>query len=184
MVADLPSDGGGPGARRGRAEALYTSVVALLTPIAASDRDVLSQLLSEYLRELAALVNGDWDPDAYPFLDAQWTEVGRHPLFIRASEEIVGLALVRDPMSTGSGLNQMADFYVKPAQRGTGLAARAARAIFKRFPGRWELQVHDLNKRGIEFWLRCIEEVSTVPPKTRLLDFQGELKHHYLFDVA
>lgn len=155
-----------------------------LRPIPESEREALAAMLEDHLTELATLVDGDWDPAHYPFLDAQWSELGRHPLFIHTSGENVGFAIVRDPRSTGSGLNQMSEFYVVPAYRGTGLAAGAARAVFGRFPGRWELQVHERNERAQRFWLKCIEEVSRKSPKVRNLDFNGELKQHYLFEVA
>ncbi len=107
----------------------------LLTPIEASQKGLLRALLSEYLTELKALVDGDWDPANYPFLDVQWSDWGRHPFFICEGDTPVGFTLVRDPHSTGTGLMQVGEFFIQPHLRGTGIAKRAACAVFERFPG-------------------------------------------------
>ena len=158
--------------------------MTLIRPATLDDRPQLQALLLDYLTELRDLVDGDWNPEEYPFLDVQWTESGRHPLFIRSSGANVGFAIVRDPMSTGTGLHQLTDFYLRTEHRGTGLATRAAHTVFRRFPGRWELQVHTQNERGAQFWCRCIEQISSAPPRVRDLDFDGEIKKHYLFEVG
>jgi predicted acetyltransferase len=152
--------------------------------VSASEREALSGMLEDYLTELASLVGGDWDPANYPFLDAQWSELGRHPFFICRGSEPVGLALVRDPHSTGTGLTQIGEFYVAPEHRGTGLADWAATALFRRFPGRWELTVHASNARADRFWLRCISAACVGRPRVRALQAEGDTVRQYLFDVA
>ena len=157
--------------------------MSVLVPVPRSEKSILKALITEYLTELRGLVDAHWNPEIYPFLDAQWTEPGRHPFFIRKSNANVGLVIVRDPISTGTGLTQLSEFYVIPRHRGTGLAMRAAHATFRRFPGQWELQVHKRNERGRRFWRTCIEQISTMPPKVRDLNFDGEEKEHHLFKV-
>jgi predicted acetyltransferase len=158
--------------------------MALLRLATPADRSEFKSLLLDHLTELSELVDGNWDHEEYPFLDVLWSEPGRHPLFIRSSEANVGFAIVRDAMSTGTGVHDLAEFYLRTEHRGTGLATRAAHTIFLRFPGRWELQVHTQNERADRFWARCIEEVSITPPRIRDLDLNGELKKHYLFEVS
>lgn len=158
--------------------------MTLLRPIAATQKDVLRAHVTAYLTELKDLVDGDWDPAAYPFLDVQWSDWGRHPFFICVQDADVGFALVRDPQSTGTGLMQMTEFFIQPSHRGTGIASRAACAIFERFPGQWELQVHQRNPRAIRFWQSCIDKVAQGAPRIRQLDFDGEIKQHMMFDVA
>jgi predicted acetyltransferase len=155
-----------------------------LRPIPESEREALAAMLEDYLTELATLVDGDWDPAHYPFLDVQWSELGHHPFFICSGTERVGLALVRDPHSTGTGLTQVSEFYVAPEYRSTGLADRAAIALFRRFPGQWELTVHVINARADRFWLRCIRAAGVGSPKVRTLEEEGGTVRQYLFDVA
>ena len=155
----------------------------LLMPIAASQRDALRTHLTAYLTELKDLVNGDWDPADYPFLDVQWSDWGRHPFFICDEGVPVGFTLVRDPQSTGTGLMQLSEFYIQPTHRGTGIASLAACAVLERFPGTWELQVHQRNPRAIRFWRACIDKVAEGPLRERPLDFDGELKQHMMFVV-
>jgi predicted acetyltransferase len=48
------------------------------------------------------------------------------------------------------------EFFVLNQYRGTGVAARAARDVFDRFRGRWQLHVLPRNTRAIAFWRRTI----------------------------
>ena len=68
------------------------------------DRDTIARLLNDYFRELAphrGRAVGPTDAAGYPYLDAYFSEPGRHPFLIRRHESVVGLALIRGPSSTG-----------------------------------------------------------------------------------
>jgi predicted acetyltransferase len=117
-------------------------------------------MLRDYLQELSELVDGDWDSAAYPFLDEQWSEPGRHPFFIVHKAVRAGLLLVRDERSTLTEWRQIAEFYIAPDFRATGLAQAAAQAAFEFFPGHWELTVHQDNTRAVRFWQRCAATTS------------------------
>jgi len=137
-------------------------------------------MLEDYLTELGRLVGGDWDPQDYAWLDVQWSEPGRHPFFILFEGERVGFALVRESQSTGTGLIQMGEFYLGGSHRGTGLAGRAAGALFRRFPGRWEFSAHLGNPRAVQFWQRIIEAECGAKPQMRTVDDV----RFFSFDVA
>ena len=83
-------------------------------------------MLQDCLREFSAFDGGR--PDAqgrfdYPYLDAYWQEEGRSPfVFLREGNE-VGFAFVR---RLGEIEVEMAEFYVMPRFRRTGVAQGAA----------------------------------------------------------
>jgi len=147
------------------------------------DRPVLESLLNAYLTELRTLVHGDWDPAAYPWIELQWSELGRYPFIILHEGTAAGLALIRCPLSTKNGLHQVAEFYLAPQHRGQGLAAHAATTLFKRFPGKWELTAHEQNDRAIAFWTRVIASVTQQPMRQRRLHSDDATRIHFLFSV-
>lgn len=127
-----------------------------------SDADLVSSLLDEYLLELGSyqdVPSGTTTSAPYPYLNAYWSEPGRHAFIIQYGGHSVGFALVRDPTSTKSAVYQLAEFYIKPESRRLGIGRRAVRAIWRRFPGKWELQVHTQNSAAVQFWESCIKAV-------------------------
>lgn len=79
-------------------------------------------MLQDCLREFSAFDGGTPDGQGrfdYPYLDAYWQEEGRSPLvFVREGNEI-GFAFVR---RLGEIEVEMAEFYVMPRFRRTGVA--------------------------------------------------------------
>ncbi len=135
-----------------------------------SDAPLIESLLDDYLRELSThreVPVGSTDSGSYPYLDYYWTERCRHAFIFRCSGRAVGFALVRDPASTESDVNELAEFYIKPESRRLGIGHRAVRAIWKRFPGNWELQVYLRNSAAVQFWGSCIEAATGQTPQAR-----------------
>jgi predicted acetyltransferase len=122
------------------------------------DRDILARLLDDYLHELAThreRPRGATCSRGYLYLDAYFSESGRHPFVMRRHGSVAGFALIRGPESTGRRW-EVAEFYVVPGNRGAGVGAAALASIWQRFPGDWELQVHIRNADAIRFWLSCV----------------------------
>ncbi len=123
-------------------------------------RNVIDQMLQDCLREFSAFDGGK--PGAqgrfgYPYLDAYWQEEGRSPfVFLREGNEI-GFAFVR---SLGEGEVEMAEFYVVPSFRRTGVARVAAKKLFHRFPGQWLVRHHEANEPARALWAKVINEVA------------------------
>jgi hypothetical protein len=64
------------------------------------DREILARMLDDYLHELAAhreRAVGATNSRDYPYLDAYFSESGRHPFLIRQQGSVVGLALISQP---------------------------------------------------------------------------------------
>ncbi|HEB0101022.1 TPA: GNAT family N-acetyltransferase [Serratia marcescens] len=119
-----------------------------------AQRPLLAVMLSDCLRELGA--DGD-----YPYLPLYWREVGRYPYLILSDRQTAGFALVR---RLDSVTVEMAEFYIKPEWRRTGLGLRAARALFVQHPGGWSLSVSPDNPRGLAFWRAVIPAGATTEP--------------------
>ena len=150
-----------------------------------SDTDLINSLLDEYLLELGSyrdVPSGATNSVSYPYLDAYWSEPGRRAFIIQYGGHSVGFALIRDPTSTKSAVYQLAEFYIKPESRRLGIGRRAVHAIWKRFSGQWELQVHTRNSTAVQFWESCIEAVTSEPPQVR--EVQGRDGKRIQFDFS
>lgn len=160
------------------------SVEKIAQRVSAADRPTLLRLLDEYLGELHREVGKPaHQPGSYPYLDAYFTEPGRHAFLLRADGEPAGFALVREGQSTGGAI-QMAEFYVHPSQRRNGLGRAAASAIFTQFPGNWDLQVHARNERGVAFWSSCARALAQGPVRETALNADDGPRIQLEFSIA
>jgi ribosomal protein S18 acetylase RimI-like enzyme len=122
-------------------------VPVAVRPAEPSDRELLRQLLFDYLLEF------DGRTDSYPYFDAYWIEPERLPFLIEDGSDVVGLCLVRVRDDGWS----IAEFYVIPdrRRRGVGRAAVEAVALLARNAGAAQLEakVHPDNQEALPFWL-------------------------------
>lgn len=54
------------------------------------------------------------------------------------------------------GVRDMAEFFVARTARGRGVGARAARSLFERFGGHWEVRQTASNSAALAFWRNVI----------------------------
>ncbi len=151
-----------------------------------SDADLINSLLDEYLLELGSyrdVLSGATTSASYPYLDAYWSEPGRHVFIIQCDSNVVGFALIRDPTSTKSAVYQLAEFYIKPESRHLGIGRRAVCAILKRFPGQWDLQVHTRNFAAVQFWESCIEAIASELFQRREIQTRDGRRIQFRFSV-
>jgi predicted acetyltransferase len=126
----------------------------LVDPASASERDVVARLLELYAHDFSERNGADVGDDGtygYRYLDAYWTEPDRHPFLVRVDGRLAGLALVR----TGPPID-MAEFFVLHKYRRGGVGTDAARAVFARFPGEWQVRQQWENAGAIDFWRTAI----------------------------
>lgn len=144
-----------------------------LTLATRGDAHLIEAMLDRYLAELASHRErpvGAIDAASYRYLDAYCSEPGRHAFLIRRNDQVVGFALIRGPESTGSATSQVAEFYIAAEFRRLGVGRCAAAAIWRRFPGTWELQIHRRNAAAVRFWSSCVATESGHPPEIRVVD--------------
>ncbi len=143
-----------------------------IAPVSAAKRTILANLLQLYLYDWSELGRGT--PGALPArfahvgddgrfaeypLDPYFLEVGNHPLFIRHEEQLAGFALVRTQRGRlgGGEIFDMAEFFILRTYRRLGVGLAAARLVFDRFEGPWEVRQRHGNEGATAFWRRAIE---------------------------
>ena len=124
---------------------------------------VLANLLELYAHDFSEFVELKLGPDGrfgYERLQLYWKEPGRHPFIITAGGQLAGFVFIRrgSEISGDAEVWDMAEFFVVRGFRRRGVGVRAAREIWKRFPGKWEVRVLDRNRKALEFWRRAIGE--------------------------
>jgi predicted acetyltransferase len=132
-----------------------------------ADKPVVRRLLELYLHDFSDFTGADVDARGrfgYEFLDVYWTDPDRAPFLFRLAGRWCGFALVRigDP-------HDMAEFFVLRKYRRGGVGLAAAREVFARFPGRWQVREMRSNVDATAFWRRAIpvpfieEEIAAGP---------------------
>jgi len=138
------------------------SVEARVIPAGAQDQPVLRRLMSLYVYDFSELIGLDVEEDGafeLPELTPYWRDPWRHPFFIRADGKLAGFALVhgRSRLTGADGIHDMAEFFVLRKYRRRGVGEQAARELFGRFPGPWEVRERSANLDAIAFWRRVID---------------------------
>ena len=129
-----------------------TSVEVVEAAIA--EKSVLSRLLELYQHDFSEYVDADVDAHGrygYQYLDHYWTEPDRHPFLFRVDGRWAGFALVR-----AGTPHDMAEFFVMRKYRRLGVGVQAARALFARFPGEWQVRQVKQNGAATIFWREAI----------------------------
>lgn len=88
-----------------------------------------------------------------------WTRDDHFAYLIQRQGELAGFALVRrgSRVSHRSDVMDVAEFFVLRGARGQGVGTRAAHALFRTFPGAWEVRVRRTNPGALQFWARAAE---------------------------
>ena len=136
-----------------------------LTPVPESQKKIITNLIQLYKYDFSEFAEigsryGEVGPDGrftYEGLDSYWREDGWVPLTVEADGRLAGFVLV----NRWSALNRLldhsvAEFFVLRKYRRIGVGSRAARVLFERWPGRWEVTVARYNKPALSFWRKAI----------------------------
>jgi predicted acetyltransferase len=121
-----------------------------------SDKAALFSDLQHYLREL--MQYGTFSPvnGIFPYrrLDAYWGSPDRWPFWAEANGRSAGFALVR---RRDDGCMEMAEFYIHPAHRRSGVGLAFARSLLGMFSGTWIISEYRVNVAAVAFWRRVVE---------------------------
>ena len=135
-----------------------------LRPIRRSEVGAVRWLIQLYIYDLGGAY---WDVERNgAFARAVWhrhfwSGPGRHLFVMRVRGRLAGFALVRDRAQfAGSGTREVGEFFVLRKYRRRGVGTRAALALFKAFPGQWELSELSWNDAAQRFWRRLIRRVA------------------------
>ena len=125
-----------------------------IVPVPYGDKEVLRRLIEFYDYDYSEYLG--WDVNehgafGYRYLDHYWTDPDRHPLLIRVDGRLAGFALVRAGQP-----HDMAEFFIMRKYRRAGIGTEAARSVFRRFPGDWQVRELEANVGATSFWRRAI----------------------------
>ena len=104
-----------------------------------------------------------------------WTRDDHFPYLIKQREQLAGFALVREGsrVTGASDVMDVAEFFVLRGMRRKGVGRRAAHALFRSFPGAWEIRVRRTNAAAIPFWSRAAETWTGQPPASSPFSIEG-----------
>lgn len=119
----------------------------------AANMYVYRNICQSYEGEFSAITGKLPDEHGLFALD---TELGGtvHGFLLYEGQAPVGLAALR----LDNGYNEVCEFYVLPALRGKGLGRCFAHALWRRFPGQWEVKQLEGALAATSFWLGTIGE--------------------------
>jgi predicted acetyltransferase len=139
-----------------------------ISPAGYQELTTLRNLFELYSHDFSEIDGADVDESGlygYNFLDLYWTDPNRFPFLIRVDGRLAGFVLVRKDSyfpeieASGSGLSWLiAEFFVMRKYRRMGIGKLAARELFDRFPGRWEVAQIEGNDAALLFWRKVIGE--------------------------
>jgi predicted acetyltransferase len=157
-----------------------------VVPAAPEQEPILANLFELYAHDFSEFLDLTLGPDGrfgYKHLHSYWEEPGRHPFIIKAGGRLAGFAFVRrgSEVSNDAEVWDVAEFFVARGFRGRGVGTRAAREVWRKFPGSWEVRVIERNQKAKEFWRRAINEFlgGAVEPTTFARD--GQRWHVFSF---
>ena len=131
-----------------------------LDPVSVDEKEILRNLMEKYDYEFSQYDNRDVNPlglYGYDWLDCYWTEEGRYPFFIRVDGKLAGFAMIGNFMEVFQDAQYcMSEFFVMYKYRRRGVGSTAAKAVFDRLPGVWELKRHPENRGSVHFWDKVI----------------------------
>ena len=128
-----------------------------------SDRLALRNMLELYQHDLSEYwpyeldVHGQY---GYHTLDYYWREENHAAFVFLVGGRYAGFALVNDDVVWPENARWLAQFFVLRRYRRQGVAGAAARFIFDRLPGRWEVGELPDNLPAQAFWRRVIGDYS------------------------
>ena len=126
-----------------------------ITPATIEDKPTLANLLELYIYEFSELDGADVGENGrygYPPLNRYWIESSRLAFLVRAEGKLAGFALLRQgtyfPEQSAEPGMLVAEFFVLRKYRRQGIGRQVTRALFDRYPGRWEVAELPQNAAG------------------------------------
>ena len=136
-----------------------------LTAVPESQRQIITNLMQLYKYDFSEFAEvgsryGEVGPDGrfiYEGLESYWREDGWFALTVEADSRLAGFVLVNQWSALNRVLDHsVAEFFVLRKYRRIGVGSRAAKVLFERWPGRWEVSVARYNKPALLFWRKAI----------------------------
>ena len=156
-------------------------------PATPEQEPVLANLLELYSHDFSEFVELELHPDGrfgYPWLPLYWTEENRWPFLIQVDGALAGFVFVTRglPPSGDPAVYDMAEFFIVRGQRKRGIGTAAARLVWQRFPGRWQVRVIESNQPALAFWRSAIAAFAGPAVQESSLCLSDRHWHVFSFD--
>jgi predicted acetyltransferase len=126
------------------------------------EMEILRNLLEKYRYEFSQYDDTDVNNlglYGYDYFDNYWTEENRYPFFIKADGQLAGFAMINDYPDIKIDMDySMAEFFIMYKYRKLGVGKYAAKYIFNKLKGKWQLKLHPKNIISEKFWIKIIDE--------------------------
>lgn len=141
---------------------------------------ILARILELYIYDFSDFLEVELHEDGrfeYPHLHLYWEENGRYPFLVKVNGRWAGFVFVRRGSQIHESVDvwDMAEFFIMRKYRRLGVGMRVAQEIWRRFPGKWEVRIMDLNERAKPFWSRAIGGFLGEPNRPTRLDKNGRV---------
>jgi len=127
-----------------------------IVPARFQQKQIMENLFQYYLHDFSQYVDLELDDRGrfeYPNLADYWQEENRYPFFMTVNGNVAGFVLVTcESTRDGQHLYDVSEFFVLRRYRRQGVGERAARKIWDRFPGAWQVRVMRRNQIAAAFW--------------------------------
>lgn len=156
-----------------------------IEPIPYSQKSVLQQLFQLYAYDFSEYNGRNLNNCgfyAYAELDSWWLKRERYPYFLRVDEKLAGFALVSRESRVSRDSRVLSEFFVLRKYRRQGVGTEAARRIFDRFPGQWEVSQNVKNPTSLEFWGKVIPHYTEGGFRTQRYEDDGAEYRAFVFD--
>jgi predicted acetyltransferase len=130
---------------------------------AVKDKLLVLNLLQKYMLEMTSYTKVPRDESGsfyYKHFDNYWQHKSYFPFKILCNSILAGFLFVNDICYLVKNAHSIAEFYVVPEFRLSGVGRQAAHFIFRRFPGKWEVRQLALNLPAIRFWRSVINSIT------------------------
>jgi predicted acetyltransferase len=122
-------------------------------PALPGELPILANLLELYAHDFSEFHELEMTADGrfgYGDLPLYWSEPDRHAFLLKVDGSLAGFALVKRMSATAGDeiVWDMAEFFVVRGQRRRGIGVEAAKEVWRRFPGRWQVRVMEANVAG------------------------------------
>lgn len=159
-----------------------------ITAAAPEEETVLANLLELYAHDFSEFFELEVGEDGrfgYPRLHLYWKEPHRHPFLIRADGKLAGFVLLqkRSQISGDAGVWDMAEFFILRGYRRRGLGMRAAHAVWRMLPGRWEVRAMEQNPGAKQFWQRSVNAFTGETIEAVIVDKDDRRWHVFSFQA-
>ena len=148
---------------------------------------VLANLFELYAHDFSEFVDLKLGPDGRfgcGDLHLFWEEPGRRAFLIKAGGGPAGFVLLRkgSEVSGDPDVWDVAEFFVARGFRRRGVGTEAARQVWARFPGRWEVRVVEPNRKAAAFWRRAVADFLGAEVEPTPFSKDGRSWHVFSFD--